>query len=280
MTDHGALAAPETPTDPTAAPGREIGALESHLRARRDAGHKLLVPYISGGVTADWTDIVRAFAAAGADAIEIGIPFSDPVMDGPTIQESSARALERGTTPRSILNDLRRVEVDVPLVIMTYANLVFRTGARRFAAEAVEAGVRGIILPDVPLEELDEWEPAADGAGLETVLLASPITPDVRLARLAQRARGFLYGVNFLGITGERESLGDRSAQLARRLKAVSSMPVLMGFGVSTASQAVEVAAPADGVVVGSALMRVVLDGGGPDGAGELLGAMRAALDA
>ena len=256
------------------------GRLETRLRAGRDSGRKLLLPYVSGGIVDGWVDIVRAYADAGADAVEIGIPFSDPVMDGPTIQAASLRALERGTTPASILTDLRGLDVDIPLIAMTYVNIPFRMGARRFAAELVGAGVNGIILPDVPLEELHEWEPAADGAGLETVLLASPITPDDRLDRLCRRTKGFIYGVNLLGVTGERKEMGERSAVLARRLKAITDVPVVMGFGVSTPEQAAEVAAPADGVVVASAIMRMVLDGGGPEEAGDFVAKLRAALDA
>ena len=143
--------------------GAGAGTLEAHLRARRDAGRKLLVPYITGGIDAGWVDLLHAAALAGADAIEVGIPFSDPVMDGPTIQAASLQALERGTTPASILSDLRAgaADLDVPLVVMTYANVPFRMGARRFAAELVDAGVAGVILPDVPMEELDEWSPGS-----------------------------------------------------------------------------------------------------------------------
>ncbi|MBI2709080.1 MAG: tryptophan synthase subunit alpha [Actinobacteria bacterium] len=256
------------------------GPLEAHLRSRRDAGRKLLVPYVTGGLRDDWLDVLRALVAAGADAVEVGIPFSDPVMDGPTIQEASQRALDRGTTPATILSELRHVEVGVPLVAMTYFNLVFRAGTERFAKEAAAAGVSGVIVPDVPLEELGEWAPAADAAGLETVLLASPISPDERLARLCARSRGFVYGVNLMGVTGERAALGERSARLARRLKAATDLPVVMGFGVSSGDQARAVAEPADGVVVASAIMRRVLDGASADEAGEFTAGLRAALDA
>ena len=183
------------------------GALEARLRARRDAGRKLLAPYVTAGLD-QWLDVVRAFAASGADVIEIGIPFSDPVMDGPTIQAASERALATGANLPEILSGLRDVDVDVPLVVMTYFNLVFHLGVERFAAEAVAAGVSGVILPDVPLEEMGEWEPAALDAGLETVMLASPITPDDRLAKLCARSKGFVYGVNLLGVTGERDIVG------------------------------------------------------------------------
>jgi tryptophan synthase alpha chain len=257
----------------------EPGPLEAHLRARRDAGRKLLIPYLTGGLGDDWTEVVRACAAAGADAIEIGIPFSDPVMDGPTIQEASERALAQGTDLDKILDGIRDIDAGVPLIVMTYVNLVFHKGYERFASEAVDAGVRGMILPDLPLEEMGEWEPSALDAGLETILLASPLTPDGRLRTLCQRSKGYIYGVNLLGVTGERATLSDVSSILAKRLKAATDLPVVMGFGVSTPEQARDVAAHADGVVVGSALMRLRLEGAGPEEVAAHVAALRAGLD-
>src|SRR5579859_2390392 len=156
--------------------------VETSLRAARDTGRKLLVTYVTGGLGVHWRDVLRAMVSAGADAVEIGIPFSDPVMDGPTIQEASEQALRLGATPLGILGELRDVDVEVPLIAMTYYNIVFRAGHRRFARSLVDAGVRGAIVPDVPLEEMGEWAPAAEEAGVETVLLAAPVTPDDRLA--------------------------------------------------------------------------------------------------
>jgi tryptophan synthase alpha chain len=257
----------------------DLSALEVDLRKRRDAGRKLLVPYVTGGLGDDWTEVVRAFAAAGADAIEVGIPFSDPVMDGPTIQEASEAALEQGANLGSILTSLRDVDAGVPIVLMTYVNLVFHAGYARFASEAVSAGVAGVILPDLPMEELGEWEPFALDAGLATVQLASPLTPDERLARLCARSQGFVYGVNLLGVTGERGELADSSAVLAKRLKATTDLPVIMGFGIATPEQAVAAAEHADGVVVASALMRQRLDGASPEDLGASVAAFRAALD-
>ncbi len=257
----------------------ELIGLEAHLRSQRDAGRKLLVPYITGGLGADWLDVVRACAAAGADAVEVGIPFSDPVMDGPTIQAASEEALAQGTNLDQILDQLRDVDAGIPLVAMTYVNLVFHKGYERFAAEAVAAGVSGVILPDLPLEELEEWEPAALGAGMETVMLASPLTPDGRLATLCERSKGYIYGVNLLGVTGERAALSDASTVLAKRLKAVTDLPVIMGFGISTPDQARSVAEHADGVIVGSALMRLRLDGAGPEQLGAVVADLRAGLD-
>jgi len=255
-------------------------ALEPHLRAARDAGRKLLVPYVTGGLGTDWAEVVGACAAAGADAIEVGIPFSDPVMDGPTIQAASEQALAAGTDLDQILDGLRQLDAGVPIVAMTYVNLVFHKGYQRFAAEAVSCGVGGVILPDLPLEEMGEWEPHAVDAGLDTVLLASPLTPDARLVTLCERSRGFIYGVNLLGVTGERASVSDASIVLAKRLKAVTDLPVIMGFGISTPDQARTVAAHADGVIVASALMRMRLDGATPEQVGGFVAELRAALDA
>jgi tryptophan synthase alpha chain len=256
-----------------------VGALEAHLRERRDSGRKLLVPYVTGGLTDDWLDVLRAMADAGADAIEIGIPFSDPVMDGPTIQEASQRALDGGASPIGVIDCLRGVDVGVPLVAMTYYNIVFRTGHRRFAKLLTDNGVCGAIVPDVPLEELGDWARAATEGGVETVLLAAPVTPDDRLAEICRRSRGFVYGVNLMGITGERGALASSAAVLAKRLKAQTDKPVLMGFGVSTPDHAVEAARQADGVIVASALMRRMLDGAGPEDIGAAVAAIRTALD-
>ncbi len=260
-------------------PERNASTSLESLRTKRDAGRKLLVPYVTGGLGADWLDVVRAVAAAGADAIEVGIPFSDPVMDGPVIQEASAKALLGGATPAGLVAALAKADVGVPLVVMTYYNLVFRGGHRRFARSLAEAGVAGAILPDLPLEELDDWARAADDAGVATILLAAPTTPDDRLVALCARSRGWIYGIGLMGVTGERTSLASSAALMGTRLKAVTDLPVLIGVGVSTPDQAVAAAASADGVIVGSALVRRLLEGAGPDGAAAFVAELRAALD-
>jgi tryptophan synthase alpha chain len=267
-------------TPPSRSPAAPQGALEASLRAARDAGRKLLVPYVTGGLTSQWCDVVGAVAAAGADALEVGIPFSDPIMDGPTIQEASARALARGATPAGIVAELGRLDVGIPLAVMTYYNVVFRTGHRRFARRLVEAGVSAAIVPDLPLDEVGEWARAADDAGVETVMLAAPTTADDQLAPISRRASGFVYGVGLLGVTGERDELAASARGMARRLKAVTDKPVLIGVGVSNPEQAREVCAEADGVVVGSALVRRLLDGGGPEEAASFVGELRAGIDA
>ncbi|WP_242454374.1 tryptophan synthase subunit alpha [Bailinhaonella thermotolerans] len=257
-----------------------MNALETRLRARRDAGRKLLMPYVTGGITPDWTEYARAFAAAGADAIEIGVPFSDPTLDGVTIQEASHAALTRGATPRGVLAGLAGLaDLDVPLVVSTYCNLVFRDGPWAFCAALREAGASGLIVPDLPVDEADEAADAAAGAGVDLALLASPATPAPRLAEISRRSRGFVYAVSLMGTTGTRSALGPAATALAGRITGLSDRPVLLGFGISTPGQAVEAARRADGVVVGAAIMRRVLAGARPDEIGAFLTAMREALD-
>ena len=268
-------------TDASASGGavEAFGRIESEFRAKRAAGRKLLVPFITGGVTDDWVDHVRAAAAAGADAIEIGIPFSDPVMDGPVIQDASQQALERGATPVSVLSELAAADAGIPFLAMTSYNLAFRAGHERFARMLADHGVAGAILPDLQLDEAAGWVAVAGRAGIENVFLAAPTTPDDRLARIAAASRGFVYGVGTLGVTGERATLAATASEIAGRLKACTDRPVLVGVGVSNAAQAVEVAAVADGVIVGASVMRRLLQGEGPEGVGRYIAELRAGLD-
>jgi tryptophan synthase alpha chain len=250
--------------------------LETALRASRDAGQKLLVPYVTGG-HGRWLDVVRAIAEP-SDAIEVGIPFSDPVMDGPTIQAASEQALAAGATPPGIIGELRDADAGVPLAVMTYYNIVFRAGHERFAQSLVAAGVSGAIVPDLPLGEVGPWAEAADAAGVETVMLAAPTAPDDRLPLVCERARGFVYGIGLLGVTGARDELAASATVMAKRLKAVTDKPVLVGVGVSTPDQAAQACEEADGVVVGSALVQRLIDGASPGEAADFVGRFRDAL--
>lgn len=254
------------------------GRIETEFLAKREQGRKLLVPYITGGYPG-WQDTIRACAANGADAVEIGIPFSDPVMDGPVIQQASQAALDAGTTPESVLAEVPHLDVDIPLIVMTYYNLVHHDGDARFANRLATAGISGCILPDLPLEEAGSWAEAADAAGVETIMLAAPTAPDERLPRVAERARGFLYSVGLLGVTGERSSLAETATELAGRLKQVTEKPVLVGVGVSNAEQARQVTRVADGVIQGASMVRRMMESG-PDAVGTYVAEVRAALDA
>ena len=253
------------------------GRLEEHLRNRRDAGRKLLVPYITGGLPG-WENAVRAAAAHGADAIEIGIPFSDPVMDGPIIQAASERALRAGATPSSILDQVRTLEVDIPLIVMCYFNTVHAMGLERFAGALAKAGVSAAIVPDLPLEEVGEWAEYADANGIETILLAAPTAPDERLPRIVERTRGFVYAVGLLGVTGERAELSSTATNIAERLKKVTDLPVLVGVGVSNAEQAREAVRVADGVIQGASVVRRLMESG-PEEVGRYVDEVRRAID-
>jgi tryptophan synthase alpha chain len=256
------------------------GPLESSLRAKRSAGRKLLVPYVTGGIEG-WLDIVRAVAGAGADAIEIGLPFSDPMIDGPVIQQATMRALRAGTTPETVFAGLEKVagEIDVPLLVMTYYNLLAHAGHEKVVADLAGAGVKGVVIPDLPVDEAGPWIADSRAAGLETVLLAAPTTPDHRLGVIADQSRGFLYAVGLLGVTGERDFLASSALVLAERCKTISDLPVIVGIGVGTPGQAHEVCEIADGAVVGSALVRRLLDGVGAEGAARFVAELRAGID-
>ncbi|WP_370934439.1 tryptophan synthase subunit alpha [Amycolatopsis sp. cg13] len=232
---------------------------------------KILMPYITGGVTPQWTDYLPAMAEAGADAIEVGIPFSDPTLDGVTIQEASNVSLANGTTPQSVLNELSETTVDVPIIVSTYANLAVRKG---FCADLKAAGVEGLIVPDLPLEEMPAIE-----EGIDLALLVSPATPPERAQEIVARSRGFVYAVSSMSTTGERDHLPASAIDLATRLKDATGLPVLVGFGISQPAHAAEAARVADGVIVGAAIMRRVLDGAGPARVGEYVATLRAALD-
>jgi tryptophan synthase alpha chain len=206
------------------------------------------------------------------------LPFSDPVMDGPIIQQASQVALDAGATPVSILHEVRTLDVGIPLAVMCYYNTVFHAGHERFAADLAAAGVSAAIIPDLPLEESGDWTAAADAAGVETVMLAAPTAPDERLPRVTARARGFVYSVGLLGVTGERSSLAGTATAFAARVKKVTTMPVLVGVGVSNAEQAVEASKVADGVIMGASVVRRMIEGGA-DSVGAYVAEVRAALD-
>jgi tryptophan synthase alpha chain len=260
-----------------------IGDRFAKLRAR---GERAFVPFVTAGDPdlATSEAIVLALAQAGADVIEIGVPFSDPIADGPTIQRATERALAKGTTLRRVLELARRVraKTDVPLALMGSANPYYTMGPAGFAKAAAEAGVDGVLVPDLPPEEGVELYGALADAGVDGVLLAAPTTTEARLRLLAEKSRGFLYFVSLTGITGARASLADDLEANVRRAQAAGSLPVVVGFGISTPEHARTVGAYADGIAVGSALVNLIERAKTPDEAvdsvAQLATAMKAAL--
>src|ERR671914_65431 len=254
-----------------------MGRLEATLRARRDAGGRAFVPYVTGGYPGVDAGLLRRLAAAGADAIEVGIPFSDPLMDGGVIQEASAEALRAGTRPKDVLATIRQATVDVPVAVMTYSNPVYRHGIEAFLDDAAEADVTSVIVPDLPVDESGELEDAAAARGLDTVLLAAPGIAAERLAEISRRSRGFVYCVATYGVTGARSRLEGTASELVGTLRPHTDVPLLVGVGIGTPRQAEEACGFADGVVVGSALMAEVVRGAN-DAALGLASAFRAAI--
>jgi tryptophan synthase alpha chain len=252
--------------------------MEATFRRARAGGRKLLVPYVTGGL-GGWEDAIRAAAAMGADGVEIGLPFSDPVMDGPVIQTASQRALEEGITPMAVIDAVARIDAGIPVAVMCYYNTVFRAGHERFAKSLAAAGIAGAIVPDLPLEESGAVLEACDAVGVALVPLVAPTTPDERMARIGARARGFVYTVSVVGTTGERAALDDRLGGVLARAASATSVPVAVGFGIGTPQQAAAAAdAGAAGVIVGSRLVRAAAEAESP--ANEVRELVRAMADA
>jgi tryptophan synthase alpha chain len=235
------------------------GRLGERFRALAERGERALVPFVTAGDPDLATTEAVALAAieAGADALELGVPFSDPIAEGPVIQRASERALRAGSSLRRILELVKtlRPRVDVPLLLMGYANPFYALGERAFAEAAGAAGVDGVIVADLPPEEGESLFADLEAHGIAPVLLAAPTTTEARLARIAARTRGFLYYVSLTGVTGARDALPAELEAGVRRARQLSPVPVCVGFGVKTAAQAREIGRFADGVVVGSAVV-------------------------
>ena len=283
-----------------------MAAVETVLDAARAAGRPSLVGYVTGGVRPDWPELVAAIAEAGADAVEIGLPFSDPMIDGPVIQESSARAIAAGATTESILAGLRAAGLGrpgpaasgaggsgaaasgpgpsrpagVPLIAMAYANHAYRAGLTRYLAMLADAGFSGVIIPDLPVAESAAYRAAAEATGLDATLMVTPATPEPQVRAIAGATRGFLYVMSIMNTTGPARLNGaDPGYELADRARALSTRPTLIGFGIDGPARAAAAARHADGVIVGSALTRPVLDGQTPAQVGAAVAAIRQAID-
>ena len=222
---------------------------------------KAFIPFITCGDPDLETTarLVRAMADSGADLIELGIPFSDPTAEGPVIQQANERALKAGTTTDKVFDlvrDLRR-DVTIPMVFMTYANVVFSYGKERFCERCREVGIQGMILPDVPYEEKDEFDPVCKENGLDLISLIAPTSED-RIGRIARDASGFVYCVSSLGVTGVRSEITTDIGAMVQLVKQAKEIPCAVGFGISTPDQARQMAQHADGVIVGSAIMKLI----------------------
>jgi tryptophan synthase alpha chain len=260
--------------------------IASAFKAAKDEGRAALMPYMMAGFPDRESSlaVAAAYVDSGADLIELGVPFSDPLADGPTIHDAATAALEAGATFATVLEVCRSVSDRVPVVLMAYANMVLaHGGAAEFARLAIAAGAAGAIVPDLPLGEAEDVRDDFAAAGLALVPLVAPTTPPERRARICAAARGFVYVVSTVGTTGERAEVPAALAELVAATRADSEVPVAVGFGIGTPEQAAEVGRIADGVIVGSRLVRAAGEGGSPQGAADavaaFLGAARVALD-
>lgn len=261
--------------------------LEELFAEVRTSGRTALLPFMTAGLPSLATslDLFAAMADSGADAFEVGIPYSDPMMDGPTIQAGNLRALAGGTTVEAGLEVVAAVvgRTGKPVLVMTYANPIFRIGPEIFARRCREAGASGVIVADLPLEEAAALQEPIEATGLGMVLFAAPTAGEARLRAIASANPVFIYGIADLGVTGERRQASGHSQDLAARIRSVTDIPVVMGVGISTPDQARALAGRADGIIVGSALVRRVLESADEPAAiaevgaavGELAGALR-----
>jgi tryptophan synthase alpha chain len=244
-----------------------MSGVRSRLDESRREGRAALVGYLPAGFPS-YDGAIEAFAAmvaAGVDVVEVGLPYTDPVMDGPTIQRAAEQALAAGTRTRHVLDTVTAVAASgVPVLVMTYWNPIERYGAAAFARDLANAGGAGLITPDLIPDEAAAWVAAADEHELDKVFLVSPSSTDERIAMTAQACRGFVYATAVMGVTGARDLTSAAAPTLAARVRAVSDQPVGVGLGVSTGDQAAEVAGYADAVIVGSAFVRQLLDAAKP----------------
>jgi len=252
--------------------------IDARFAALRAAGRAAFIPFITAGDPdlRRSTEILKALPAAGADIIELGMPFTDPMADGPAVQEAGLRALAAGQTLKrtlAMVADFRTVDPDTPIVLMGYFNPIFSHGAEKFCADAAEAGVDALIIVDLPPEEDDEILEAARAKDISLIRLATPTTDDNRLPTVLNNTSGFVYYVSFTGITGAASLDTEAVATAVRRLKSHSDLPIAVGFGIKTAEQAAAVASVADAAVVGSAIVNKVRDANG-DGEAAVRGVL------
>ena len=247
----------------------QVGRIRSAFKRARAEGRPAIIPYIAAG-DPDLTTtqkIVGALQRGGADIVEIGVPFSDPIADGPVNQRAAERALRNGTSIRSVLGLCAQLRADdaPPLVLFTYYNPIHRMGIREFAQAAAQAGVDGVLVTDLPVEEADDLDEALLECGIDMIFLLAPTSTRERIERTCGRARGFIYFISRTGVTGARERLPEGLEARVRAVRETCPLPIAVGFGISTGTQVEEVAGFADGVVVGSALVRLIEEFSGAD---------------
>lgn len=240
-----------------------MNRIDQTFKKLRQQKKKAFIAFITAGdpnLKATY-DLVLALEQAGADIIELGVPFSDPMADGPTIQASSMRALQKGTTLNNVLDLVKklRLKTQVPLCLMTYYNVIFSHGEEKFAKEAVAAGVDGIIIPDLPSGEATTLRKHAVKEGLATIFFIAPTTSNERVKSIAQASTGFIYYVSLTGVTGVKQTLPKEVVADIKRIKKITNKPICAGFGISTSAQVKAIGQAADGVIVGSAIVKEVL---------------------
>jgi tryptophan synthase alpha chain len=255
-----------------------VTSLDVELRDLRSRGRKALVPYFMAGVTPQWSQHVAAALHAGADAVEIGFPFSDPMMDGVVIQRAAERSLAAGTTIDSACTELATQQWGAPLIAMTYYNLFLHYGLRRVAGRLRECGVSGAIVPDLTLEESGEWREACSENDVATIFLVAPSTTADRVTRLARATQGFCYASARMAVTGRADGAGD-ATKVVEAVRATSDVPTYVGIGITTPQQAREATRHADGVIVGSALVDTILRGASPADTEQFITSFRRAID-
>ncbi|MEJ7876371.1 MAG: tryptophan synthase subunit alpha [Solirubrobacterales bacterium] len=252
-----------------------IERIAAAFEAARSEERAALMPYLMGGFPngAASSRVIEAYAEAGADLIELGVPFSDPLADGPVIHDAATKALAAGATFDSVLDVGETVARSAPVIPMVYANMVLARGAKRFASQLADAGMAGTIVPDLPPEEANEVRAALSAEGLALIPLVAPTTPAARRTEICREATGFIYVVSDTRTTGERDQMPAELGKLVRAVQADAPVPAAVGFGIGTPEQAAEVGAVADGVIVGSRLVREVAEAADEDAAIEAVGA-------
>jgi tryptophan synthase alpha chain len=237
-----------------------VSPIRERFALLKQKGEGALVPFITAGDPSldALGEVMGALEEGGADLIEVGIPFSDPIADGPSIQASSHRSLERGATPKAVLDALKGARATVPVVLMGYYNPILQLGLAKFAEAALAAGVSGTIVSDLPPEEAGNWLAASRAAGLDTIFLAAPTSTDSRLDAVCGASSGFVYAVSRTGVTGAEPGIQVEAEQLAKRIKSRTDLPVCVGFGISSAEQVRSVCGFADGAIIGSHLVQLL----------------------